>query len=142
MAKRGHDSVQSFLVSDRAELQSRIDLLCDAFALLERTFSKTVEQLCDSGHLDPEAPFLAQWENALQDLRRQGLKSRSLPGEPTGPTVTCPSCNSVLRCAGEYGDRCEWCGHVFTLNCPSCKRTLENVEGKPGDLCLWCHHEF
>ncbi len=105
------------------------------------TLSQLLVHMCETGHLEPNATLVENWNRAAEHYKRLGLKARPLPGEASAPTTTCPSCESVLKEVGP-GDRCDWCGFVFPATCPSCGKTLETSSGTKGDICLWCHHQL
>lgn len=141
VAPRRQDPVQSFLVSDRADIQTRLSLLSEAFGAMSRAMTDMIAHLTESGRLDPDAEFIERWQKAAEYYQQQGLRAKALPGEAPEPKTECPSCKAVLRNVSS-GGRCDWCGHVFPLLCPSCMKSLDDVKGDPGDVCLWCNYQF
>jgi hypothetical protein len=140
--QRRQDQLQAYLASEQLDLQTRMEVLSDAFGAMERTLDELLGHLCASGQLDAGAEFIGRWKEAVAQLRRQGLKRGSLPGDPKTEKVTCPGCNAVLANVDGPGGRCDWCGHVFSFCCPACGQELQNVSGQPGETCLWCQHQF
>lgn len=141
-----HDRRQSELNRHFAEAQAdadhRLRNLEDAFNALERTVSALLAQLSATGQIPVDADYVAAWRTAVETLRARGLPERELAGLERRHRVQCPGCNAILPIEGRPGQRCDWCGHVFTCVCPSCHTDLGAEAGTPGSECPYCRHVF
>ena len=95
---------------EMADLKLRMDLIIDAVNALDEAMRGTFELLIDQGILPAKAAGVKQYSDAMVQLRKLGLPSARSKGKAQ---VQCPSCKSMLRVAGQPGDRCEWCGYLF-----------------------------
>ncbi len=130
------DDLNSVFATELTSLKTKIELALEALNAVDKALGPALERLASE---DPQfAAVRKEYRAAFSRLRKEGLSQKH-----EGPAQTeCPQCHAKIRVAGEKGDRCDWCGYVFPLRCPSCKRELKNVEGNPGDTCLWCRYAF
>lgn len=92
------------------KVQLKMELLLDAINTLDGAMRGMMELLTDQGMLPPDAAGVKQYERTMAKLRKLGLATEP----PKGPAqVKCPNCKTMLRVAGNAGDRCEWCGYEF-----------------------------
>lgn len=136
--------ITAHFAAEQADIQTQLVVLGDAFNTLEKTVTGLLEILVSRGDIDAGDELVTRWQDAVDLLRKQGLRAGPIPGEKLADSsVTCPGCNAVLRnVTGAPGDRCDWCGYVFEFVCPSCGKTLPHATGEPGEICLWCHHQL
>lgn len=92
------------------DIKLRMELMLEAINALDSAMRGTFELLIDQGLLPPEASGVKQYEKAMAKLRKVGLPSEK---PKSAPQIACPGCRTMLRVAGNPGDRCEWCGHQF-----------------------------
>ena len=130
------DDLNSVFANEMTTLKAKLELAIDALNAVDRALSPALERLAG---MDPNfAALQKDYRAAMSRLRKEGLSVKH-----DAPAQTeCPQCHSKIRVLGNQGDRCDWCGYVFPLRCPSCQRELKNIEGKRGDTCLWCRYEF
>ncbi|RMG20533.1 MAG: hypothetical protein D6729_02610 [Deltaproteobacteria bacterium] len=126
----------------QADAELRLRNLEDAFIAVERTLDALIEQLSLAGWVDEGTEYVQRWRTAIRTLRARGLPQRELAGLERRRRTTCPGCNAVLPIEGRPGERCDWCGHVFTCVCPSCHTDLGVDAGAPGSECPYCRHRF
>lgn len=130
------DDLNEVFTDELTGIKGRLEMVTDALNALDRAVGQTLERLAATGA--DYAATLGEYRQAMAVLRRAGFRDRGVEAAATA----CPQCRAQIRVAGEKGDRCDWCGYVFALKCPSCRRELKNVEGNPGDRCAWCQYEF
>jgi hypothetical protein len=130
------DDMNSVFATELTTLKGKFEVVLEALNAIDKAINPALERLARE---DPSfASIRKDYRTAIAKLRKEGLSERV-----QGPAQTeCPSCHARLRLEGNKGDRCDWCGYIFPLRCPSCKKELPNMEGNPGDTCLWCRHEF
>jgi len=130
------DDLNSVFAAELTTLKGKIEVALEALNAIDKAINPALERLARE---DPAfAAIRRDYRDAISKLRREGLNERH-----QGPAQTeCPNCHAKLRVEGNKGDRCDWCGYIFKLRCPSCRKELTNIEGNPGDVCLWCRHEF
>jgi hypothetical protein len=109
----GHPNNERFNIQfseELMEMKLRMQLLIDAINNIDTAMRGTFDLLIDQGLLPPDAAGVKQYQKTMTQLRKLGL-----PSEPVknAAQVKCPNCKTMLRVAGQPGDRCEWCGHIF-----------------------------
>jgi hypothetical protein len=130
------DDLNTVFTSELTALKGRIEMTVDALNAIAKVLGPVLDRLSEN---DPKLSAANQdYRSAMARLRKEGLRER----HETPAQTECPQCHAKIRVEGLKGDRCDWCGYVFPLRCPSCKRELNNIQGEPGETCLWCRHEF
>lgn len=111
MANINHNERFNLQFSEEmADLKLRMQLMIDAINTLDNAMRGTFELLIDQGLLPAKAAGVKQYNDAMIQLRKLGLPSERSNAKAQ---VQCPGCKSMLRVAGNPGDRCEWCGYEF-----------------------------
>lgn len=98
------------LTEENARLKMQVLLLIDAVNALDEAMSGVFELMVDQGWLAENSVGLRDYQRKLAQARKEGLpvgRSRNVK------TVTCPSCQTVVKLTGQGQEGCTFCGHQF-----------------------------
>jgi hypothetical protein len=105
------EDLNAVVVDDLTDIKGRVQVLNDVLNVMDWALEAAFEELEESGHLPAEDGLLEEYRRAIKILRQRGFNRPRVSGK----SIDCPGCKAVLKgVEGKSGDRCDWCGFLFS----------------------------
>lgn len=112
MAPSGNERVVEVMVESMTDVQAKLQTMNDVLNVMDWAIESALEELEGNGGIaSGDEGLLQEYKKAIRTLRKRGFTRPRTAGKG----VQCPGCQAMLKnVSGKPGERCDWCGYVFS----------------------------